>query len=361
MRLLLIFFLIPALNLLAESGSIRVPDGGISPQCVTDSKGLTHVVYYKGNPQSGDLYYSTIQKGSTDFGPSIRVNSQAGSAVAMGTIRAAHLALGKDNAVHIVWNASQKAKGQFLYSRSIDGKSFSPQKDMKGKTAHMDGGGSIAANSQGHVFVVWHGNKAGTAGEENRRVFVARSNDNGESFSPETEISPNDLGICPCCSLKAGARGNEVLILFRGAKGASRDIYQLHSNDGGLTFSSSNLSKWRAQQCPMSSQSINSGSKGFVKAWENDGKIFFTNQSGKVMSIPGKGNKKHPFIVENSKGNLLIAWAEGTAWNRGGDLCWQEVSPVGVPLTKIERAKDQVKVWSLLSAFSDGEKFYILH
>ena len=361
MRVLLALILLLSLNLLADVGSIRVPDGGISPQSVTDSNGITHVIYYKGNPQNGDIFYSTIKKGSTDFGPSVRVNSEPGSAVAMGTIRAARLALGKGNTIHVVWNGSQKAKGQFLYSRSLDGKSFSPQKDMKGKTSHMDGGGSIAANSQGAVYLVWHANKEGTMGEQNRRVFLAISSNNGDSFSPEKEVSPTDLGICPCCSLKAGAKGKELVILFRGAKGANRDVYQTSSKDGGRTFKTANVGKWRAQQCPMSSQSINLGTKGFLKAWENDGKIYFTNQSGKVMSIPGKGNKKHPVIAENSQGNLLVAWAEGTGWNRGGSLCWQEINQNGRPISKINKISNGVKVWSLINTFSDGSNFYIVH
>ena len=361
MKSYFVLFSLFTMTLMAEVASIRVPDGGISPQCLTDSSGITHVIYYKGSPESGDIFYSTIQKGSTKCGPSVRVNSQAGSAVALGTIRAAQMALGKNNSVHVVWNGSQKAQGQFLYSRSIDGKSFSPQKDVKGNTSHIDGGGSVAANSQGNVFIVWHANKTGTAGEENRRVFTAVSSNNGETFSAEKEVSPNNLGICPCCSLKAYAKEKELVILFRGAKGANRDVYQLLSKDSGRSFKITNIGKWRAQQCPMSSQSLNYGSKGLLKAWENDGKIYFTNQSGKLMSIPGKGNKKHPVIAENSQGNLLIAWAEGTGWNKGGDLCFQELSSSGRPLTKIRRIQNGVKVWSVINAFSVGQLFYIVH
>ena len=360
MRILLLLF-ISVFSLRAEVSSLRVPNGGISPQCQTDAKGTTHMIYYKGSPQSGDIFYTTRKKGSSDFEPSVRVNSLAGSAVAMGTIRAAQMSLGKDNSVHVVWNGSEKAKGLFLYSKSLGEGKFSSQEDMSGLTAHIDGGGSVAANDKGMVYIIWHANKKGTTGEENRRVFVATSNNNGESFEKEKEASPENLGICPCCSLKAFAKGHELTVLFRGAKGANRDVYQILSTDNGKSFKSKNISKWRAQQCPMSSQSVNPGKNGFIKAWESDGKISFASELGKTMSISGKGNRKHPVIVENKSGSFLVAWAEGTGWNKGGDLCWQEISSSGRPLSPIKRIKDGVKVWSTVSAFADGDKFFIVH
>lgn len=361
MKLLILSVLFLGASVFAEVSSLRVPDGGISPQCVTDSTGTTHMVYYKGDPRNGDIFYTSIKKGSKDFASSVRVNSQAGSAVAMGTIRAAHLAIGKDNSVHVVWNGSQKAQGQLLYSRSLDGQKFTAQKDMKGSTAHMDGGGSVAANDSGNVYVVWHGNKSGTVGEENRRVFVAMSTTNGESFEAEKEASPDGLGICPCCSLKAYASGKDLMILFRGAKGPNRDIYELVSNDLGKTFKSKVVGKWRAQQCPMSSQALSTGKNGFLKAWESDGKIYFSNREGSSMAVPSKGPKKHPFIVENNSGNLLVVWTEGTGWNKGGNLCWQLISSGGMPKSRVEKVRGGVKVWSTVSAFSDGDNFYIVH
>src|SRR5438105_4955046 len=35
----------------------RLPAGAIQPQAMVDSKGIVHVVFYKGPPEAGDLYY----------------------------------------------------------------------------------------------------------------------------------------------------------------------------------------------------------------------------------------------------------------------------------------------------------------
>ncbi len=51
------------------------------------------------------------------------------------------------------------------------------------RTQGLDGGGSIAADAMGHVYVAWHGQARGSTGEANRRMWVARSKDDGATFS----------------------------------------------------------------------------------------------------------------------------------------------------------------------------------
>src|ERR1700737_4724247 len=65
----------------------RLPEGAIQPQLALDDRGTLHLVYYTGDAHKGDLAYVR----STDFGQSfstpLMVNSQEGSAIAMGAIR----------------------------------------------------------------------------------------------------------------------------------------------------------------------------------------------------------------------------------------------------------------------------------
>src|SRR5258706_12082533 len=75
----------------------RVPEGGIQPQVAVDSVGSVHLIYYKGDAGHGDVFYVRSSDGGKTFSTPIRVNSVEGSAIAAGTIRGAHLALGKNN------------------------------------------------------------------------------------------------------------------------------------------------------------------------------------------------------------------------------------------------------------------------
>src|SRR6266545_2936373 len=106
---------------------LRVPNHGIQPQVAVDGKGVVHLIYFKGDPGAGDVFYARSDDG-THFKHPLRVNSQPGSAVATGNIRGAHLALGKNGRVHVAWNGSKVAMprsvGQYnspmLYARLND-------------------------------------------------------------------------------------------------------------------------------------------------------------------------------------------------------------------------------------------------
>src|SRR5204863_2287972 len=101
------------------------------------------------------------------FSKPIRVNSQAGSAIAIGNIRGAHLALGRNGRTHVAWmggSGSVKAKIEgeettpMVYTRlADDGKSFEPERNVLTFTGRLDGGGTVAADAKGNVYVAWHG------------------------------------------------------------------------------------------------------------------------------------------------------------------------------------------------------------
>lgn len=86
------------------------------------SDGTVHLVYFKGDPSDGDLFYATSRDG-LNFSEPIRVNSVPGTAVAIGNIRGARIALGRNGNVYVVWNASPRlgnpalGRSPMLFSR----------------------------------------------------------------------------------------------------------------------------------------------------------------------------------------------------------------------------------------------------
>src|SRR5262249_26643442 len=111
-----------------------------------------------------------------------------------------------------------------------------------------DGGGTVAADDAGNVYVAWHALKTGGArGEENRRVWVARSADEGKTFSKGAPAWAQATGACACCSMHAFADSKgSVYILYRSANaGVNRDIYLLSSSDKGKSFRGALLHKWK--------------------------------------------------------------------------------------------------------------------
>src|SRR5207249_1981249 len=188
---------------------------GIQPQAMADAKGGVHLLYFKGDAAAGDLYYARREPGKTDFSAAIRVNSQPGSAIAVGTIRGGQIAVGKNGRAHVAWNGSGKAEPRgvakysapMLYARLNDaGTAFEEQRNLMQSTETLDGGGCVAADQTGNVYVAWHAVKTGSSGgEDNRRVWLARSTDEGKTFAPEVAAFAKSTGACGCCGMKGFA------------------------------------------------------------------------------------------------------------------------------------------------------------
>jgi hypothetical protein len=322
---------------------MRVPNGGIQPQIAVEPNGVAHMIYFSGDPAGGDLFYVRSEAGGETFSRPLRVNSQAGSSIAAGTIRGGQLALGAKGRVHVAWNGSnsalprgpvnpeaRKPGSPMLYSRlNAQGTGFEPQRNLMLKTFGLDGGGAIAADEAGDVYVAWHGKGMGAAaGEAGRQVWIAESRDNGKSFAAETPAWNQPTGACGCCGMALFATRNGTLLgLYRSAtENIHRDIYLLASKDRGRSFQGSRLHPWEINACPMSSMSLAEEEGTTLAAWETGGQVFYANtaETRKPIAAPGDAKgRKHPRVAMNSRGETLLIWTEGTGWQRGGSLAWQ--------------------------------------
>ena len=350
----------------------RTPNNGIQPQIVVDDTGTTHLLYYRGDAKAGDLFYSRAEKDGSWCSP-IRVNSQDGSAIAAGTIRGGQLAVGPQGRIHVAWNGSRSVsnathKGSpMLYARLNDaGTAFEPERDVITFTADLDGGGSVAADGKGNVYVVWHGHAPDArAGEAGRAVFVARSTDNGATFAKEVAVNPSPTGTCGCCGLDAFADANgAIYILYRAATDVvNRDEILLASYDQGKSFKSLLSDPWKVGTCPMSSASISRASNRVLGAWETAGQVHFaTIENNKVSRFTpsgGAGKRKHPVAVANKNGDILLVWTEGTGWQRGGALAWQLFDKSAKPVDERGR-KDGVPVWSFAAAYARPDGSFVV-
>jgi hypothetical protein len=344
----------------------RLPAGGIQPQVVVDGDGTAHVVYFKGEAANGDLYYATLTDDGVWSTP-VRVNSESGSAIATGTVRGAQIAIGRRGRVHISWNGSSQATPKapagatpLLYAR-LDPKqqAFETQRNLIQFATGLDGGGAITADSRGRIFVAWHAGGPDSKGEGDRRVWLATSTDDGGTFEKERAVSEASTGACGCCGMDALIdRRGSILFLYRSAREIfNRDTYLLRSTDSGRSFSSSKLKAWNLGACPMSTFSLAETTDGVMAAWETAGQVQFSriNASGAVsrhVEAPGsERSRRHPSLAVNSRGDVLLAWSEGTAWQRGGAASWQVFDKADRPTADSGRAAG-VPVWGLVAAFA---------
>src|SRR5207249_6334389 len=102
---------------------------------------------------------------------------------------------------------------------------------------------------------------------------------------------------------------------------------------------------------------------GVLAAWETQGQVYYgmidpaTMKPTRTIAAPGVGTarnerqgRKHPAIAGNARGETLLAWTEGTGWQKGGSLSWQLFDRHGKPLEAKGRLAGAVPVWGLATA-----------
>lgn len=346
---------------------VRLPEGAVQPQAATGADGTTHLIYFKGDAAAGDIYYTRLEAGGDDaISQPLRVNSHPASAIAIGNIRGAHLAVGKNDRVHVAWmgsaRAEPKAPGEatpMLYTRLNEaGDVFEPERNIISSHVGLDGGGSLAADPEGNVYVAWHAPEVGQKGEAHRRVWVAASRDGGKTFAAERAASDASTGCCGCCGMRAMAtEEGTLLILYRSAEEmVNRDMYLLASRDRGRTFTSERLDRWSAPACVMSTAALSPGFDAPLAAWETEGQVRLAtidHEHGlplRRIEAPGAtGGRKHPVAATNARGEMLLAWTDGMGWAKGGRVAWQRFDKRGRPVADASGSADGVPAWSLVA------------
>jgi hypothetical protein len=353
--------------------AIRCPDGGVQPQAAVDSSGKIHLIYLKGDDGACDVFYVTSTDAGQTWTKPIRVNSQPGAAIATGTVRGAQVALGKANRVHVAWMGSSiaqpKAPGDatpMLYARLNDaGDAFEPQRNVITKAPGLDGGGSIAADPAGNVYIAWHAPIPGQRGEANRRVWLSVSNDDGKTFDTEKPMLTQATGVCGCCGMRLGidAKGN-LLAIYRAANSETRDIYVLHESPDAKGYAATKVETMVTKSCPMSTASVAEQGGRTLAAWETAGQVSLGAVSAdgiNPVAAPGKGNnRKHPSVAINKNGQSLLAWTEGTAWKRGGSIHWQVFDAALKPEAGDAGSQRGLVAWSLPTAVATPDGSFVV-
>ncbi len=119
----------------------------------------------------------------------------------------------------------------------------------------------------------------------------------------------------------------------------------------------------------MSSEALVEGPDGILAAWETSGQVYWGAVSpgapkiARRVAAPGEGRgRKHPTLAVNGRREVLLAWTEGTGWQRGGALAWQLYDRSGQPTPERGRLEGGIPVWGVAAAVArpDGG-FLLLH
>ncbi|MCW5556915.1 MAG: hypothetical protein KIT22_03605 [Verrucomicrobiae bacterium] len=352
---------------------LRLPEGAVQPQAVTDARGTVHLAWLQGDPRAADVFLWSLAEGRTNGAIPIRINQISGSAMGIGTIRGVQMAIGRDGWVHLVWNGSSGSgvdaggASPLWYTRRKDGAGGSPERNLIGRTRHLDGGASVAADARGGVHVIWHAAPVdGSDGEEHRRVFEALSTDDGATFHPERPLEL-DPGVCGCCSLRAFSdREGTLWLLYRAVQaGGGRPMTLLRSAGDERRWERVMGDPWPVSQCPMSSAFLADTPAGVFAAWETRGTVRVSilphGSPGEPSAPPASlGTKaRHPALAVDARGEGVCVWSEGTGWQRGGTVSWQALGSDARPGTASGTVAG-LSAWNAPAAFARPDGTWVV-
>ena len=159
-----------------------------------------------------------------------------------------------------------------------------------------------------------------------------------------------------------------MYVLYRSAwRVMNRHMYLLTSSDGGATFRETKVDDWKIGQCVMSSAAFAETPAGVLATWEAERQVFYAviDPDSHVLSKPvaalGHGkNRKYPVVAVSDRGNVILAWTEGTSFGHGGDVVWQVFDEQGSPIPGSAGRAPGLPVWGLVAAVANPDGGFTL-
>jgi hypothetical protein len=148
---------------------------------------------------------------------------------------------------------------------------------------------TLASDEAGTLYALWN---AGSVDKGPERIYFARSEDGGATWSPRTDVSRAPSGAAHAFpALAAGAPGDLRISWMDARNGPLWNVYYRHSSDGGRRFTS---------------------------------EVDLSTPTGGLSYIQA-GGFNFPFgdyyeIAIDDRGDSQLVWGEGLNWDSPGSI-----------------------------------------
>jgi len=159
-----------------------------------------------------------------------------------------------------------------------------------------------------NAFAVWQDLRI----NKKNNIYGAKSDDGGRTWSKNFLVykSPDSL-VCPCCKPSVAMKGKNVYVMFRNWLNGNRDLYLIHSSNGGKTFGNAEKlgrGSWELNGCPMDGGNLAINENGQVQTvWKRKENIFTAMPDVPEINI-GKGRG---CTIETVNNKNIYSWTEG--------------------------------------------------
>jgi len=346
-----------------------------------------------------DIYIAVSRDGGRAFSAPIRVAGDAKLAGEQPPRVALVPRAGQAPSIVIVWTANGSAGTRLLSSRSDDaGGTFTSPTPLPGSDASGNRGWqSIAANGASGVMAVWLDHRETASSRRSGAPMNHAEHQHLESGQPPSDgvaraqlsklwfarlggaESPKALtgGVCYCCktAIAADSTGAIYAAWRHVYDGNVRDIAFTKSSDNGRSFAPPmrvSNDNWVLDGCPENGPTmvVDGATRihivwptlvpGATKTSEPTLALFYaTSIDGRRFTprqrIPTDGVPRHPQMIVEPKGGLIVAWDEQAKGTRRIAIARGSVDASGVARFVKQPIGDGVRAeYPALTSTSDG-------
>lgn len=356
--ILLVAILITSTATLADGQ--RISEEGrraISPEIAVGSDGAVNIIWLdKGltadrpppkprkpgehsHRSATDLYFSRSEDGGKTWRMPVKINDEPGEIWGF-SVSKPRIEVGPTGTLHVFYPANDRSESSGMdvvsarYRRSTDnGKSFSApitinspsasdRSDVLGEGLAMTNSfGTMGVAPDGTIITAWQNVLEMQDSGDGADGMVAISLDDGQSFSPERVVLP-DNDVCPCCQLTLAFDEDTTYMGFRKIFGKWRDGVIARSTDGGRNFSADgrlDLTPWELEGCPLKPTELGIDGEHVYAATYSGGEdpagLYFTvsNNGGKTFKgkqqvHPEAAYSDAPALTVDATGNIRLVW-----------------------------------------------------
>lgn len=269
---------------------------------------------------AGDSIYFSLSRssGATWSKPTVVANK---GKLALGARRGPRIVITRNATVitAIVGEIGRGKDENLAVWRSVDqGNTWSEQRvlnDVRG--AAREGLHAMASDGESTIFVAWLDlrNKV-------TQIYGVVSRDGGKSWSDNRLIYRSPSGsVCECCHPSVYVeRDGKIWVMFRNSLDGNRDMYVAASEDHGETFSAARKlgsGSWKLEGCPMDGGSIAVSGNQVATVWRRENTVYHSGLRGSEVEL---GPGRQPTVALTTNGPVY-AWTDGKSllWQRGDE------------------------------------------
>ncbi len=222
--------------------NVVVAPGG-NPSMKMDENGIIYIAYQS---LAGDIYFTKSTDGGNTFTPGVKVNDDTNPEIGQENPA---IAVNSKGQIFIAWRDQRTAPGQphravFAAASYDSGMTFTQNIQINDSTTPLGGDIDVGAGDSGRVYVAWKPN--------DRRIFLSRSDDSGQTFPLRTVATdlPADSTIAGSGSPSIAIGDGVIGVVWQDLRFGQGTIRFSVSHDHGQIFSSSVVVDSSAGQAP---------------------------------------------------------------------------------------------------------------